>query len=105
MKSLFFTLVSFSIVISCQAKILYVDDNSSGGDGSSWENAYQFLQDALTETTADPNVNEIRVAQGIYTPDANSINPDGSGDRAVSFQLVNGTILQGGYAGQGAGCL
>ena len=34
MKSLFFILVSFSIVISCQAKTLYVDDDAPGGDGA-----------------------------------------------------------------------
>ena len=40
MKSLFFTFVSLSIVISCQAKILYVDDDAPGGDGAFKDNVF-----------------------------------------------------------------
>ena len=61
---------------------LYVDESaSSGGDGLTWETAYIFLQDALTLANTSNMVKEIRVAQGTYIPDANSSNPDGSGDR------------------------
>ncbi len=38
-------------------------------------------------------VTEIRVAQGLYTPDY------GTGDRKMSFPLVSGVALLGGYAG------
>jgi len=45
--------------------ISYVDVHASGNNnGTSWKNAFNDLQDAL----ADPG-HEIRVAQGIYTPD------------------------------------
>lgn len=84
------------------ARIIYVDDDANGlNDGSSWANAYNFLQDALSYTRSDPNVNEIRVAQGIYKPDANSADPNGSGDRYATFELINGVSLIGGYAGLG----
>ena len=50
-----------------QPRIIYVDDDANGAnDGSSWADAFSYLQDALrTARYGD----EIRVAQGIYTPD------------------------------------
>jgi parallel beta-helix repeat protein/predicted outer membrane repeat protein len=76
--------------------ILYVDDTAPGvNNGSSWDQAYTDLQDALTIATAFSKVKEIRVAQGVYTP----AGP--SGDREASFQLINGVNLKGGYAGFG----
>src|SRR3972149_5584392 len=84
------------------ARIIYVDDDANGlNDGSSWSNAYRFLQDALADANSEPNVNEIRVAQGIYKPDANSADPNGNGDRYATFELINGVSLIGGYAGLG----
>ena len=78
----------------------YVDADATGANnGSSWEDAYSFLRDALADANTIPDVNEIRVAQGIYTPDSNTSNPNGTGDRSVSFQLVNSVVIKGGYAG------
>jgi len=80
------------------AKIIYVDDDAVGtNDGSSWQNAYTFLQDALADAEVAYKPVEIRVAQGIYKPDqgANQI----LGDREATFQLINGVAIMGGYAG------
>ncbi len=80
----------------------YVDDDAAGNnDGSSWSNAYTYLQDALAYAESNGDINEIRVAQGIYKPDQNSVNPNGTGNREATFQLVNGVTLKGGYAGFG----
>jgi len=81
---------------------LYVDDDAPGvRDGSSWCNAYVFLQDALAAAAASGGtVTEIRVAQGIYRPDQGVGHVPG--DREATFQLVNGVALRGGYAGCGA---
>lgn len=80
-------------------QIIYVDINVTGGagDGSSWNNAFNYLQDALTSgASAD---DEIRVAQGTYKPDLGpDITPD---DRDVSFRLRNRITIKGGYAGTG----
>jgi hypothetical protein len=77
----------------------YVDINAPGNnDGSSWYNAYNYLQDAL----ADPCASVILVAQGTYHPDSNSGTPNGSGDRYARFVLKSGMALCGGYAGYGA---
>ncbi len=87
-------------VAHCTGDILYIDTDAPGAqDGTSWQNAYNYLQDALSVATAGDT---IKVAQGIYTPDVNNAIPAGSGNRNATFQLVNGVSLQGGYAGYGA---
>jgi parallel beta-helix repeat protein len=85
---------------SATGKIIYVDDYAAGAnDGSSWENAYLYLQDALADAGAAEKAVEIRVAQGIYTPDLGSgITP---GDNDAAFLLINGVAIYGGYAGPG----
>ena len=80
-----------------QADIIYVDIDAAGaGDGSSWTNAHNFLQDALSAVVDN---DEIRVAQGIYKPDRGSVVTPG--DRTAAFQLVSGVVVKGGYAGFG----
>ena len=87
---------------SAYGKIIYVDDDSIGAnDGTSWENAYNFLQDALADANSAAKPVEIRVAQGLYTPDSNSTVPDGTGYGEATFQLINDVILKGGFAGVG----
>lgn len=77
------------------------DDAPPGGDGTTWDTAYRFLQNAFAEASGG-GVREIRVAQGIYKPDRDEANPNGTGDRKASFQLISGVSLMGGYAGIGA---
>jgi hypothetical protein len=85
------------------AQVLYVDDDAAAaGDGLAWSSAYRFLQDALVDAAASGGaVSEIRVAQGLYVPDADEAIPLGTGDRLATFQLLNGVALLGGYAGIG----
>ena len=73
----------------------YVDCRANGADsGSSWTDAFSPLQDALRAATYG---DEIRVAQGIYTPDRGiGIS---RGDRYATFHLKNGVAVIGGYAG------
>jgi len=81
---------------------IYVDTDATGNnDGSSWEDAYNYLQDALADANSSPKPLEIRVAQGIYKPDEDTLHPDGTGNREATFQLINGVTLKGGYAGFG----
>ncbi len=69
--------------------VWYVDQDSAGGDGSSWSQAFPSLQDALTNTAIAPD-DEIWVADGSYSPGP------GVGD---SFHLVNGVSVLGGFSG------
>ena len=81
-----------------QPRIIYVDGDATGAnDGSSWTDAYNYLQDALAVAYSG---DEIHVAQGIYKPDqGDGMTP---GDKTATFQLKNGVALAGGYAGAGA---
>jgi len=82
--------------------LFFVDIDATGAnDGSSWADAYKYLQDALTDANSAVKPVEIRVAQGIYKPDQSSADPNGTGDRTATFQLINGVAIKGGYAGFG----
>ena len=89
------------VVLFCQftyGKVIYVDDDAAGAnDGTSWENAYIYLQDALVDANSAEKPVEIFVAQGIYTPDRGAgFTP---GDTDAKFQLLNGVTICGGFAG------
>jgi predicted outer membrane repeat protein len=83
--------------------VLYVDDDApTAGAGLSWATAYRYLQDALADAAASGGaVNEIRVAQGTYTPDQDEAGNVTPGDRLATFQLLDGVSLMGGHAGLG----
>ncbi len=75
---------------------IYVDAGAPGPthDGTSWANAYNYLQDALA---AAQSGDEIWVAEGIYKPDQGAtVTP---GDRTATFQLKNGVGVYGGFGG------
>jgi hypothetical protein len=85
-----------------QGRTIYIDADANGlNDGTSWADAYTYLQDALADANSAAKPVEIRVAEGIYTPDSNSADPNGTGDRTATFQLINSVTIQGGYAGFG----
>ena len=73
--------------------IRFVRQGANGANnGMSWTDAYTDLQSALTEArTANSAVKEIWVAQGTYKPHAT--------DPTVSFALVSGVALYGGFIG------
>ena len=80
--------------------IIYVDDDAIGNnDGSSWQNAYAFLQDALADAEIADKPIEIHVAHGIYKPDKGAGITHG--DKHRMFSLINGVAIMGGYAGFG----
>jgi parallel beta-helix repeat protein len=90
------------IVGTASGQITYVDADANGAnDGSTWADAYNYLQDALADAASDGDVNKIWVAQGIYKPDTNSADPNGSGNREATFQLISGVALYGGFPSGG----
>ena len=88
--------VLLAVALMCQAAAgdtIYVDRMAPGSnDGTSWRNAYHSLQSALAVAAYG---DEIRVGQNNYYYPTYYIG----GERTVSFQLVNGVTLRGGYAG------
>ncbi len=79
------------VIESSAEEIVFVDANATGGNsGTSWENAFTDLQDALNLCT---NVSQIWVAGGVYYPTPDDL------DRDSSFNLQNGVAIYGGFAG------
>lgn len=86
------------VAISIQVKppVVYVDRDAKGtASGTSWDNAFPRLQDALQLGLTDF---EVWVARGVYYPD------DGPGqandDRSATFRLPRGVKLFGGFRGR-----
>ncbi len=79
-----------TLIIVPEPATYYVDADANGAnDGTSWADAYNYLQDALGYG------NEIWVAEGIYKPDQGfGITP---GDRYKTFQMINGVAIYGGF--------
>jgi len=86
------------------ASAVFVDDDApAGGNGLSWNTAFRHLQDALSAAEIDLQIDEIRVAGGIYKPDlAENVNVV-PGSRSESFPLRDGLRLLGGFAGLAGG--
>ena len=84
--------------------VLFVDDDAaSGGDGLAWGTAYQDLQDALSDAAtlnadgdSGNDVDQIWIAEGTYKP-SEPLEPGNF--RSVSFSLVDGVTLYGGFLG------
>jgi hypothetical protein len=85
-----------------EMSIAFVDADATGANnGTSWSDAFNYLQDALTVAH---NGTEIMVAQGTYKPDLGAVITPG--DRTATFGVingitVNGVIITGGFAGYG----
>jgi predicted outer membrane repeat protein len=79
--------------------LFFVDIDAAGADnGSSWADAFNYLQDALMVVSVG---DEIRVAEGTYKPDQFVLSDRPNLGRAETFQLTNGVTIKGGYAGFG----
>jgi len=91
------SIVLMAGVSPSSAKVIYVDKNAPGlNNGSSWNRAYNYLQDALAASSSG---DEIRVADGIYRPDEDVAHPYGTSDRTAIFLLKNGVAIYGGFQG------
>jgi predicted outer membrane repeat protein len=79
--------------------VIFVNANAThSGDGSSWSNAFVYLQDAIKAASKG---SQIWAAQGVYKPDANSVFPGGTGLRTSTFQIPQGVEIYGGFPAGG----
>ncbi|MHC4621976.1 MAG: hypothetical protein ACYTEQ_29910, partial [Planctomycetota bacterium] len=77
---------------------IYVDASATGsGTGTSWANAYNYLQEALSAASSG---DQIRVAEGTYRP---SQLADPNDARTATFKLIRGVALYGGFPAGGGG--
>ncbi len=73
--------------------VLFVDASATGaGDGSSWADAFNDLQDALAAAVLCPVIDQIWVAAGTYFPTTGTY-------RNARFELRSGLVIYGGFAG------
>jgi len=80
-----------------EGKVIYVDSSASGANnGSSWIDAFKYLQDGLAQASED---DEIWVAEGVYKPDQGQGKK--KGNRAASFVLKKGAGVYGGFPSGG----
>jgi len=95
--SLFFCF-GFALIISTTAhaqSVIYVNHTATGANnGTSWSDAFTFLQDALQ---AAQSGDEVWVAEGVYRPDQGAgVVP---GDREASFVITSGVNVYGRFSG------
>ena len=62
---------------------------ASGGDGTSWDKAFQDLQNSINQA---PSGCQVLVAEGTY-------NPTSGTDRYATFHLASGVAIYGGLDG------
>jgi hypothetical protein len=89
--------MTLMLCMSASAEIFYVNSNATaGGDGSSWETAFNYLQDALDSTNSETG-DQVWIAKGTYYPDdGNNVT---EGDRLATFFVKDGVQLYGGFSG------
>jgi hypothetical protein len=87
-------------------ELIYVDASATGANnGTSWADAYIYLQDALDETNASGSTDfEIRVAEGVYYPDEDKSPHNHTNDSDSEFFHIkyNNVKLYGGFPSGGS---
>lgn len=98
MNRLAFILLLFVFTQRGFSQTIYVDADATGSnDGSSWQNAFNDLSEAIE---AAQSGQDIWVAAGVYYPTSQPNYPVGSADpRFNHFTLKNGVKIIGGFAG------
>lgn len=82
---------------SADGAVFMVDkDNLSGGDGASWDGAFNEAQFGVKVGEASSG-DVFFVAEGIYRPSLDS--EEASADRGASFVIPEGVSLYGGFSG------
>jgi len=96
MKKLYFLFILIFLSHTTYSQITYVDASATGAnDGSSWENAFTELQNALDLFAGQPAIDEaIWIAAGEYKPVGGII-----ADTSSTFLVEADVDIYGGFAG------
>jgi len=107
----------FSTVTDAQNAVIHVDsphgvaDPPNFGQDGWGSQAHRFLQEALGDAefliNSDPQVSSVDIwvkgkATSVgspYWPDEDAANPNGSGDRSATFEMLDNVRILGGFAG------
>lgn len=106
MLAVFFLFLLLNLSLSYDRKsvkrsttVIYVNAAASGGDGSSWTQAYNNLQSALTAASSLSGV-QIWVAKGTYKPTLKyGGGYSGTENNLVTFKLSSNLAIYGGFVG------
>ena len=102
MKSRYLAILYLNCAIflsALSAERIYVNKSApSGGDGTSWENAFQFIHDALNFTESGRG-DEVWIAKGTYYPDEGSGITNNETTDANAFYLKDAVSIYGGFSG------
>ncbi len=92
---------SYEIYHTVPANVIAVDiDAPGGGDGVSWESAYNDLQTAIDFVDGDAGFDEVWVMEGTYYPLTLASGIGSGGDsRAVHFTMMPDVRIHGGFEG------
>ena len=96
----FFPFLSYgeSCVACPTGNVIFVDkDVATPGDGSSWATAFSEVREALDTAHVCPNITEIWVAEGTYTPSL--ATSSATANRIIFFIMKNDLALYGGFNG------
>ena len=79
------------------SKTIYVNTSASGSnDGSSWNNAFVNLQEAISYSFVG---DELWIAKGRYLPTSTFGNTQNNDNRSRTFLIKGGITLYGGFSG------
>ena len=100
MKYCFYLIcVNLLCLTSLSGRIIFVDDDAvEGGDGSSWLNAFKYLQDGLGIAQEG---DAVWVAEGTYRPDQGASFTEG--DREAHFKIKDSVKILGAFSGEESG--
>src|SRR5690606_26465970 len=91
---LLWPVISPDVAEAAGGEVIYVKAGADEtGDGTSWENAFPDLQDALEEAVEG---DQIWIAAGTYVPTGNGSVDN---ERLVHFRMKDGVEIYGGFAG------
>lgn len=88
---------------ACDSPIRYVDASATGlNNGTSWQDAYVELNEAIHTLNQDSSIEQIWVAEGAYRPDYDTGLNEHTGDTTTAFRILLPCSLYGGFPAGGS---